>query len=119
LIAIKRLLQSNEPVAEEAEPKFGQSTVVVLDDGGYSSEGIVVLVEEPLVVWVLKVALRHGVHVVEAKVLVVRGEEAVLGGLMRNNIGEIEAVLHFAGAPNTGRHDDNVCHNTQYFDGRL
>ena len=119
LVAIEGSLQSDEPVAEEAEPEFGQAAIIVLDDGRDPGEGVVVLVEQTLVVRVLEIALRHGEHVVEAKVFVVSGQEAVLGRLVRHNVGQIQSVLDLAHAPNAGRQQDNEGDHAQHLDGRF
>ena len=65
-----------------------------------------VVVEQGLLLGVLKVALRHRIHVVEAEVLVLGLEEGVYGGVAGHHLHQVEAVLHFGGAPHTS-HDEN------------
>ena len=73
----------------------------------------------PLIVGVFEIALGDCEHVVKAEILIVSGQETVLGRLMRHDIGEVEPVLDFGHAPDAGREQDDVGHHGQHFNGRF
>ena len=47
-VTVEGFLEGDEPVAEEAQPEFRKTAVVVLDDLGDAREGVVVLVQQPV-----------------------------------------------------------------------
>ena len=62
-----------------------------------------IIVQQLLILRILKVAPRHGVHVVEAKVPVLGVQKAPDGGVLGHEVGEREAVLEAVDTPGGGR----------------
>ena len=101
-VIVERRLKSGKPVAEDRKPKLGEASVVILDDVGHADEGVVVVVENLLVLRIFEVALSHGVHVVKAEVAVLSLEESVDRCVPGHNVGQVESVCHFSQAPDSG-----------------
>lgn len=60
-----------------------------------------VLVQQLLISWVLKVTPGHRVHVVEAEVATLCGQEVVFSGPLRHNVREVQPVSESGDAPRT------------------
>lgn len=101
-------LESDKPVSEERKPELWKSAIVVFDNGRNSNKGIVVVVQDLLVLGILKVALSDGKHVVEAEVVVLSLEEPVHGRIAWHNVGQIEAVGDLGQSPNSGTGQRNT-----------
>lgn len=61
-----------------------------------------VLVQQFLVGRVLEVALRDGVHIVEAEILLLGGQETVLIRTFRHDVRQLESVHHVPDVPAAG-----------------
>ncbi len=85
------------------------------NDLGVAHASVVVLVQQPLVVWVLKVALRGGAHVVGAEIRVVNQRESVIA-VVRNisqHFRQVRSVFYFRHRLQAGSQDHSVSHHTQ------
>jgi len=101
-VVVEGRLKSSKPVPEQRKPELGKSTVVVFDDSRHADEGVVVVVQDLLVLRILEVALSDGVHVVEAEVVVLSLEKPVDGGVSRHDVSQVKSVSHFGQTVDSG-----------------
>lgn len=78
------------------EPHARQLSVVLLQDVADSVEPLVELVQEGLLLGVVR-PLRHHVHVVEGEELELGADEVVLAGLPGYDVCQLQAVPHLGG----------------------
>uniref|UniRef100_A0A182UE77 Uncharacterized protein n=1 Tax=Anopheles melas TaxID=34690 RepID=A0A182UE77_9DIPT len=97
IIPIKRTLQIHQPIAEQAQPKVRQPPVIVLNNVRNAHERFVVLVQQLLIVRILKIALRDGKHAVEAEQFTLHAQEPVLVRVLRHEVCELESVRELHG----------------------
>ena len=83
---VLNIVLTEEPLREVMEPELGQGLALLLDDLLDGLEGLMVAVQELLVMGIVEVLLGHQVHVVESKILGLDIEKLEFICLPRNNV---------------------------------
>ncbi len=119
IIPIKGVLQIQQPIPKQAQPEIRQPTIIILYNTGHLNKRLVILIHQFLIRRILKVAFSHRVHIIEAKQFVLHIQEAIVVGVLRQQIGKFESIRQFRYCKQRGHHDRAEREDAEFLDLRI